>query len=114
MSTVSGYHDRAGETDKGLPQLGHSKDYRPYLRQFKLVLATLDPVGIPLATATLSGEQTEDRNNVPTWKRLVATIGHPGFLAVGDCKLGSLKNRVTIAEGKGGCPFWGYPRRRDP
>ncbi|MEI7893570.1 MAG: hypothetical protein WCI05_10790 [Myxococcales bacterium] len=65
------------------------------------MLATLDPVGIPLATATLSGEQTDDRNYVPTWKRLVATIGHPGFLAVGDCKLGSLENRATIAEGKG-------------
>ena len=107
MSTVSGYHDRAGETDKGLLQLGHSKDYRPDLRQFKLVLATLDPGAIPLAMATLSGEQTDDRNYIPTWKQLVATIGHPGFLVVGDCKLGSLENRATIADGKGTylCPL---------
>lgn len=45
---------------QGLLQLGHSKDHRPDLRQLKLALASLDPLGMPLATEVLSGEQADD------------------------------------------------------
>jgi len=77
-------------------RFGGSKDHRPDLRQFKHVLGTLDPVGLPLATAVLSGEQADDPHYTPAWDRLVATIGRPDFLAVGDCKLASLENRAHI------------------
>jgi hypothetical protein len=71
------------------------------LRQFKALLGTLDPVGMPLATATLSGEQADDPQYVPAWERLVATIGRPDFLTVGDCKLASLGNCAHIHRGGG-------------
>lgn len=94
MTTVSVHHRPANE--EGLLRFGHSKDHRPDLRQFKQVLGTLDPVGLPLATATLSGEQADDPHYVPAWERLAATIGRPDFLVVGDCKLASLANRAHI------------------
>lgn len=94
MTTVSVHHQP--ETDQGLMQFGRSKDHRPDLRQFKETLGTLDPVGLPLATATVSGEQADDPLYVPAWERLVAVIGRPSFLVVGDCKLASLANRGHI------------------
>lgn len=99
MTTVSVYHHP--ETEDGLMKFGRSKDHRPDLRQFKQVLGTLDPVGVPLATAIVSGEQADDPQYVPTWKRLVAVIGHADFLTVGDCKLASLANRAQIQAGDG-------------
>ncbi len=94
MTTVSVHHQPAHA--EGLLRFGHSKDHRPDLRQFKEALGTLDPVGLPLATATLSGEQADDPNYLPIWERLVATLGRSDFLVVADCKLASLANRAQI------------------
>ena len=99
MTSISVYHQ--SQDDQGLMRFGHSKDHRPDLRQFKGVLGTLDPVGLPLATAVLSGEQADDPHYTPIWDRLVATIGRPDFLVVGDCKLASLENRAYIHDRKG-------------
>lgn len=94
MTTVSVHHQP--KEGKGLMQFGRSKDHRPDLRQFKEMLGTLDPVGVPLATATVSGEHADDPLYVPAWERLVAVIGRSDFLVVGDCKLASLANRGHI------------------
>ena len=99
LTTVSVYHRPADED--GLMRFGYSKDHRPDLRQFKALLGTLDPVGVPLATATLSGEQADDPQYFPAWERLVATLGQPDFLLVGDCKLASLETRARIQQGGG-------------
>jgi transposase len=99
MTTVSVHHRPSDNS--GLMQFGRSKDHRPDLRQFKEALGTLDPVGMPLATAAVSGEQADDPLYVPVWERLVATIGRPDFLVVGDCKLASLANRGHI-QSRGG------------
>jgi transposase len=100
LTTVAVHHQPQDE--EGLMRFGYSKDQRPDLRQFKAGLGTLDPVGLPLATATLLGEQADDPHYLPAWERLVATIGRPDFLVVGDCKLASLENRARIHQG-GGC-----------
>lgn len=63
-----------------------NKDQRPDLRQFKTLLGTLDPVGLPLAMATLSKEKVNDLQYVPAWERLITTIELPNFPTVGDCK----------------------------
>ena len=99
LTTVAVHHQPADED--GLMRFGYSKDHRPDLRQFKALLGTLDPVGLPLATATLSGEQADDPQYFPAWERLVRTIGRPDFLLVGDCKLASLENRARIHQGGG-------------
>ncbi len=44
-TSVSGYHQI---TEAGLFQYGYSKDHRPDLAQYKVMLATLDPMGLPI------------------------------------------------------------------
>lgn len=84
------------EQDQGLLRFGHSKDRRPDLVQFKQGLGTLDPAGVPILTATLSGNQADDPLYVPAWREMAQTIGHQDFLYVTDCKGGALLTRATI------------------
>lgn len=97
-TTVSVYHQPDSST---LLDYGQSKDHRPDLRQFKEVLSTLDPVGIPLCSATVAGHCADDPLYLPVWRRMVKVIGRADFLAVGDCKLASLANRAHIQAGGG-------------
>ena len=97
-TTVSVYHQ---PEQTNLLDYGHSKDHRPDLRQFKEVLSTLDPVGVPLCSATVAGHCADDPLYLPIWRRMVKVIGRPDFLVVGDCKLASLENRAQIQAGSG-------------
>ena len=97
-TTVSVYHQ---PDQTNLLDYGHSKDHRPDLRQFKEVLSTLDPVGLPLCSATVAGHCADDPLYLPIWQRMVKVIGRPDFLVVGDCKLASLENRAQIQAGGG-------------
>jgi transposase len=91
-TTVSGY--REGGEDS-LWQFGHSKD-DPTLRQIKAMLATLDPLGLPLALDVVSGEQADDPLYVPTIDRVLACLGRRGLLVVGDCKMSALATRAHL------------------
>jgi transposase len=97
-TTVSVYHQPAQPT---LLDYGHSQDHRPDLRQFKEVLSTLDPLGVPLCSATVAGHCADDPLYLPIWRRMIQVIGRPDFLVVGDCKLASLANRAQIHDGQG-------------
>src|SRR5690348_2284508 len=91
-TTVSGYHD-GGEDS--LWQFGHSKD-DPTLRQIKAMMATLDPLGLPLAVDVVSGEQADDPLYVPTIDRVLGCLGRQGLLIVGDCKMSALSTRAHL------------------
>lgn len=80
---------------------GHSKDRRPDLLQYRQMLSTLDPVGIPLVSATLTGNGADDPIYFPTWQRLVEIIGHTDFLYIADCKASSWANRAQIDRNSG-------------
>src|SRR6266852_2839797 len=54
LDTTTASSDRAVTPD-GLFQLGQSKDHRPDLPQVKVMLATLDPLGLPLVTTVVAG-----------------------------------------------------------
>ena len=86
-TTASGYWD---VTEDGLFQFGHSKDHRPDLPQIKLMLATLDPLGLPLAADVVPGQRTDDPLYLPIIARVRASLERTGLLYVGDCKLGAL------------------------
>jgi len=92
-TTASGYWE---VTEEGLFQFGHSKDHRPDLPQVKVMLATLDPLGMPLAADVVPGQHTDDPLYLPTIARVRASLGQTGLLYVGDCKLGTLGNRATL------------------
>jgi transposase len=86
-------------TPEGLFQFGHSKDHRPDLPQLKVMLAALDPLGLPVATDVLSGERADDRLYLPAIARVREGVGRTGLLYVGDCKMASLETRAGVAVG---------------
>ncbi len=91
-TTVSGYRE-GGEGS--LWQFGHSKD-DPTLRQIKAMMATLDPLGLPLALEVVSGEQADDPLYVPTIDRVLACRDRQGLLVIGDCKMSALATRAHL------------------
>jgi transposase len=82
--------------EEGLLQLGYSKDHRPDLGQLKIVLASLDPLGMPLATEVLSGESADDPVYEPIIARVREGLKKIGLLYVGDCKMAALQTRASI------------------
>ncbi len=92
-TTASSY---ATVNEQGLLQLGHSKDHRPDLPQLKVVLASLDPLGMPLATEVLSGEHAADPVYLPIIARVRDGLQQNGLLYVGDCKMAALSTRASI------------------
>ena len=92
-TTASSY---ASVTQEGLLQFGHSKDHRPDLPQLKIMLASLDPLGMPLASEVLSGEHADDPLYLPMIARVQACLGRHGLLYVGDCKMAALQTRAQV------------------
>jgi transposase len=93
-TTASGYWQ---VTPDGLFQFGHSKDHRPDLPQVKVLLATLDPLALPVVTEVVSGEHADDPLYLPAIARVRAGVGRTGLLYVGDCKMAALETRAGIA-----------------
>jgi len=85
--------------EEGLFQRGHSKDHRPDLPQLKLMLATLDPLGLPIASEIVAGNCADDPLYEPAVHQVRKTLGINGLLYVGDCKMGSLSTRHLIHSG---------------
>ena len=91
-TTVSGYH--AGGVDS-LFQFGKSKD-NPSLLQVKVMQGVLDPLGLPLATDVVSGEQADDGLYIPVIARMLTILDQAGQLFIGDCKLSALATRAYL------------------
>jgi len=91
-TTVSGNHQVESE---GLIQFGHSKD-DPNKPQFKMMLGSLDPLGMPLATEVVSGEKADDELYIPVIKRIEESLKKSGLLYVGDCKMSAFSTRLHL------------------
>src|SRR5438876_780263 len=83
-------------TPEGLFQFGYSKDRRPEQPQVKIALATLDPLGLPLATTVVPGNQGDDPLYRPLIKRVRATLGSGERLYVGDAKMATPETRAAV------------------
>ena len=83
-------------TEEGLFQYGHSKDHRPDLPQLKVMVSTLDLMGMPLAIQVLSGERADDPLYVPAIQQVSQSLGEHGLLYVGDCKIAALETRGFV------------------
>jgi transposase len=92
-TTVSGDHE---VTEGGLLQFGHSKD-DPTRPQIKVMMGSLDPLGMPLSTDVLSGERADDGLYIAAIDRIRAGLSKRGLLFVGDCKMSALETRAHIA-----------------
>ena len=95
-TSASGYWE---VTADGRFQFGHSKDHRADLPQVKVMLATLDPLGLPLVTQVVSGEKADDPLYIPAIDQVRTGVGRRGLLYVGDCKLMALATRAHLAAG---------------
>jgi transposase len=92
-TTVSGDHE---VTAGGLLQFGHSKD-DPTRPQIKVMMGSLDPLGMPLATDVLSGERADDGLYIPIMERIRTGLQTTGLLFVGDCKMSAWEIRAYLA-----------------
>ena len=92
--TVSGEHEVTAE---GLFQFGHSKD-DPTRPQIKVMMGSLDPLGMPLSTDVLSGERADDGLYRPIIERMRHSLKTPGLLFVGNCKMSALDTRAYLAQ----------------
>jgi transposase len=95
-TTANCYADVLSE--QGLLQFGHSKD-DPDRPQFKIAAAVLDPLGLPLATAVVPGNTTDDPLYVPAIQAVQQSLGVGGRTYVGDCKMAALATRAFVAAG---------------
>lgn len=100
-SSFSVNHQQIESEEESLLRYGHSKDKRPDLLQYRQLLGTLDPSGIPLVSATLPGNGADDPLYWPTWQRMAKVIGHERFVFLADCKAAAIGTRGQIAS-KGG------------
>ena len=92
-TTVSGYRARREDS---LFQFGHSKD-DPTLPQVKVMLAALDPLGLPVVTQVVSGNQADDPLYIPAVDQVLKIIDGVGLLFVGDSKMSALVIRSHVA-----------------
>lgn len=77
-------------------KLGYSKQHRSDLPQIKAMVATLDPLAMPLAIEVVSGEQADDGLYIPVIDKVNSMLDQSGLFYVGDSKLGSQDNRRHI------------------
>jgi len=93
-TTVSGYHEGGEES---LFQYGYSKD-DPTLRQVKLMVAALDPLGLPLVSQVVAGNVADDKLYIPAVDQVLQIIDGIGLLFVGDSKMSALAIRAHIQQ----------------
>jgi transposase len=93
-TTANSYADVLSE--QGLLQFGHSKD-DPDRPQLKIAAAVLDPLGLPLTTAVVAGNSTDDPLYVPAIQAVQESFGVGGRTYVGDCKMAALATRAFVA-----------------
>ncbi len=88
---VQSYRQASGDF-----QCGHSKQYRADLPQLKTMVATLDPMAMPLYSLTVPGNTADDTLYWPCIENLIDNLPLKEQLFVGDSKMGSLKTRSQI------------------
>lgn len=87
---------RKGQSEFRLLKEGHSKDRHPELAQLKVMLSTLDPLGLPLSTVGIPGNSADDPLYLPAARRVCQIFPGKRLLHVGDSKLSAWNNRAGL------------------
>ena len=88
-------HDPDGHT---LFKVGKAKNGQ-YETQYKMMLASLDPLGLPLAVDVVPGDRADDPLYLPCYRRVKQVLAEGGVLVVGDSKMSALNTRAAIVAG---------------
>jgi len=91
-TTVSGYREGG---DGSIWQFGYSKD-NPNLRQIKIMMSVLDPLGFPVALQLVAGQHADDGLYIPILEQTFRYLQRKGLLVVGDCKMSAIAIRAYI------------------
>jgi transposase len=83
----------------GLIRHGVSKEHRPDLAQVTVMLASLDPLGVPLACATVPGNRSDDLLYIPAYDAAMHALDTTAVLVVGDNTRAALGTRAPIVRG---------------
>lgn len=94
-TTGTVYHD---PEQHSLFQVGKAKNGE-YATQYKMMLASLDPLGLTLAVDIVPGRRADDPLYLPCYRRVKRVLPESGLLVVGDSKMSALQTRATIAAG---------------
>ena len=85
-------HDPDNHT---LFQVGKAKNGQ-YETQYKMMLGSLDPLGLTLAVDIVSGDRADDPLYLPCYRRVKQVLPERGLLVIGDSKMSALNTRATI------------------
>jgi len=110
------YADAATEETRGERRRlaitwGHNKDHRPDLKQLVYILTLSDDGGVPVHFRAASGNTTDDRTHIESWKLLCELAGRNDFLYVADSKLATAENMAYLHQ-HGGRFITVLPRTR--
>lgn len=92
-TTTVVYHDPEGNP---LLRYGVSKDHRPDLAQFKIMMSELQGIGVPVATLIVPGNQADDGLYLPVFEQSRLVLGD-GLLYIGDSKMEAVQTRAQMA-----------------
>ena len=70
-------------------------------KQFNQEVAVTVDGGVPIMAQTLDGNTADVTCYIPVWRDIKGLMGSSDFVTVGDCKLFSEENLLTIVKGKG-------------
>jgi len=70
-----------------------------YETQFKLMLASLDPLGLPLVVDIVAGNGADDPLYLPSYRRAKTVLQREGIVVIGDSKMSALGTRGEIVKG---------------
>jgi transposase len=75
---------------------GHSKDFRPDLKQLVWILTVSADGAVPIACRVASGNVEDSTTHIATWDGLCQLLGRSDFRYVADCKLATRQNMEHI------------------
>ena len=105
VALTGAYRDADGGRRGSKPTValarGHSKDFRPDLKQLVFILTVCADGAVPVACRTADGNTEDSTTHIATWDALVALFGRSDFLYVGDCKLATRDNMAHIVKNTG-------------
>ena len=81
----------------GLFQYGHRKSHQADEPFMKTMLATLDPLALPIASFEVGGNRNDDGLYISTIERARQSLAPSGLLYVGDSKMANLENCHYLA-----------------
>lgn len=77
-------------------KFGYNKQKRSDMPHIKAMVATLDPMALPLGVELVDGRTSDDGTYLPLVKKLRGSIPKGNTLFIGDSKMGSRGNRSAL------------------